>query len=73
MRGREEDLSADEQELIWGSLVKAGLRAGMGAAMRRGREENLSVDEEELWGGLLKAGITGLRMAGRLGKSPKFL
>merc|ERR1719498_1938851 len=40
-----EDLSEEEEEEMWGGLVRAGIRAGISAAMRNRKE----LDEEEMW------------------------
>merc|ERR1719498_2092889 len=40
-----EDLSEEEEEEMWAGLVRAGIRAGISAAMRNRKE----LDEEEMW------------------------
>merc|ERR1712100_308906 len=46
IREEDEGLTEDEQDLIWGAVARAGLKAGM-RAMRR----ELTEDEEEMWVG----------------------
>merc|ERR1719498_205509 len=54
-KGRRREEVEDEQDLIWGAVARAGVKAGM-RAMRR----ELTEDEEEMWVG------AALRVAGHV-------